>query len=274
MSLQPNPARTLVMQVLNLTPDSFSDGGRLTDPQALLATAENALEAGADVLDVGGESTRPGAQEVPIDTELERVLAPIRLLKQTFPKVRLSIDTRKAHVAQKAIESGADIINDISGLQFDPNMANVAAETGATLILMHSLGTPETMQDNPQYQNILTDLMAFFKTQISKAESAGVRRDQIWLDPGFGFGKTLEHNLTLLRHLDTFKALGFPMMVGTSRKSFLTLGQGSPPPTEREALTTASLAMAIAHGADMVRIHDARTQIPAIRLIDAIARQA
>lgn len=266
--------RTQIMAILNVTPDSFSDGGQLQGMDVVLKAAENALKAGVDILDIGGESTRPGAQEVSADAELQRVLPVIEAIQQRFPEARLSVDTRKAKVAEQAVQAGACIINDVSGLQFDPEMVNIVARTGSQLVLMHSQGTPEHMQRAPFYPNgVIEDVISFFARQIQMAEVAGIAKSRIIIDPGFGFGKTLVHNLSLLKHLAQFKQLGCPILVGTSRKSFLTLGDGSISPGKREALTAASLALAIERGATYVRVHDVAVQAPIVRLIEA-TRQA
>jgi dihydropteroate synthase len=265
---------TLVMAVLNRTPDSFSDGGQLQELSALLAAAETALVAGAEILDIGGESTRPGAGEICIEEEMARVLPAIKALAQRFPRALLSIDTRKAAVAQAAVEAGACMINDVSGLQYDSGMVEVAARTGAFLVLMHAQGTPETMQENPTYCDVVEEVSQFLGQQAQRALAAGVREGRILVDPGFGFGKTLEHNLTLLAQLERFQSLGYPILVGTSRKSFLAMNNAALGPQEREALTATSLGLALAGGARVVRIHDAQTQVPVVRFLDATrARQ-
>ena len=263
--------KTQIMAVLNVTPDSFSDGGRLGGLDALFQAAEVALTAGANILDVGGESTRPGAAMIPVDEELKRVMPAIENIRTRFPEAMISIDTRKAAVAKTAIQAGASIINDVSGLQFDPLMAETIAQSQARLVLMHSQGTPETMQQNPTYpQGVVPEILAFFERQMALAEQSGVHRERIIIDPGFGFGKTLQHNLTLLKQLYRFQDLGCPILVGTSRKSFLTLGNQSTLPNQREALTAASLVFGIQNGASYVRIHDAVTQVPVIRLIEQV----
>lgn len=262
--------RTQVMAILNLTPDSFSDGGKLNNLDAILRQAEHALAAGADILDIGGESTRPGALAVDANEEISRVIPALEAIHGSFPHAVISIDTRKAAVAKAASEAGATIINDVSGLQFDPAMAEVASSSGARLILMHSQGMPETMQQNPQYPNgVVAEVAAFFEQQIAKAIKAGVVRDRIILDPGFGFGKTLQHNLTLLHYLDYFQKFELPILIGTSRKSFLTLGNRDIDVNDREALTAATMALGLQKGATYVRVHDVETQIPVVRLVEA-----
>ncbi|WP_373531374.1 dihydropteroate synthase [Vampirovibrio sp.] len=259
-----------IMAILNLTPDSFSDGGRLSSQESLLQAAETALKAGADILDMGGESTRPGARCVPEQEELSRVIPAIEAVRQTFPNASISVDTRKATVAQAALRAGATMVNDVSGLQYDPAMAEVCAGANCPVILTHSQGTPETMQHNPSYpQGVITEVASFFERQIQYAHKAGVRQASIILDPGFGFGKTLAQNLELLNHLDALMTLGCPLMVGTSRKTFLTLGVTDIPPEEREALSALSMAFAIERGARYVRVHNPKLQAPAVRLIEA-----
>lgn len=263
-------AQVRIMTILNVTPDSFSDGGSLASSDRILKAAESAILAGTDILDIGGESTRPGAETVDEQEELDRVLPAIRAVHREFPAIVISIDTRKAMVAKAALEAGATMVNDVSGLLYDPAMADVCGQAGCQLVIMHSQGTPATMQNNPEYpEGVTQTVYRFFERQIEQAIRVGVRREDIILDPGFGFGKTLRHNLELLSHLREFTALGLPVLAGTSRKSFLTLGQNSILPQEREALTAASLALALTQGATCVRIHDPVTQIPVIRLVEA-----
>jgi dihydropteroate synthase len=262
--------KTQIMAIINVTPDSFSDGGVHNNVESALCAAETAIRSGADILDVGGESTRPGAGEVPTSEELQRVLPVIQALKSSFPDVPISIDTRKSVVAHAAVQAGASIINDVSGLQSDPKLAAITAAAHARLVIMHSQGTPEVMQKNPHYPNgLIQEIQLFFERQIALAVQAGVARERIILDPGFGFGKTLDHNLELLHNLHRFLDFNLPILVGTSRKSFLTLGQPHFPPNQREALTAASLALAIQGGATMIRIHDTEIQTPVIRFVDA-----
>lgn len=258
------------MAVLNCTPDSFSDGGQYLEQEPLLAAAQEAVNCGASILDIGGESTRPGAATIPDEEELQRVIPAIQAIRQRFPDTCLSIDTRKASVARAAIQAGATMINDVSGLTYDPAMADVAAETGAALVIMHTQGTPETMQLNPTYDDVVQEVMAFLSKRTAQAMATGVSRENIWIDPGFGFGKTLADNLALLRNLSSFNALGYPVLVGTSRKSFLTLGDKSIPPDQREALTAASLTTAIQQGAAAVRVHDIKTQGPVVRFLNRL----
>ncbi len=263
--------RTLVMGVLNLTPDSFYDGGRYTTLESALARAEQMIADGADILDIGGESTRPGSDPVPLDEELRRTLPVIEAIASRWD-VAISIDTTKSAVARCALQAGAHIINDISGMQFDPRMAEVAAESGALAILMHIKGTPKTMQQNPTYDDVVREVCDTLKQHAERVQQAGVPAGHIWLDPGIGFGKTLEHNLQLLRHLPALKALGYPVLVGTSRKSFIGAILGGLPPEERLEGTLATLALAVAWGADAVRVHDVKEAVRAVRVADAIVR--
>ncbi len=268
--------RTLVMAILNLTPDSFSDGGLYdyeSDPEAVLEMIGEWVDLGVDAVDVGGESTRPGAKAVPVDVEQARVIPMIRLIRQHYPQLLISIDTRKAQVAASAMAAGANIINDVSGLQFHDTMATVAAQFQAGLIIMHSKGSPETMQNSPSYDNLFQELGAFLEGQIQKALEAGLSRELLMIDPGFGFGKNLEHNLDLLRELKSFKSLGVPILAGLSRKSFLSLG-ASIKAEERDALTAASLAFAIQAGADIVRIHNVESLLPVVKFSDRLVRSS
>jgi dihydropteroate synthase len=266
-----------IMAILNVTPDSFSDGGRFTGLDALLQAAEVSIAAGTDILDIGGESTRPGALTVPVAEEIARIQPAIEALHRHFPKVALSTDTRKAAVAECALDSGASIVNDVSGLCYEPAIASIAARYNATLIIMHSQGDPQTMQQNPQYPDGVTETVhRFFEAQIAVAEQAGVAKDKLILDPGFGFGKTRAHNLTLLAQLGSFQKLGCPILAGLSRKTFLSPvseeGKALLEPTEREALTAAGVAMAIERGAQYIRVHDVKRQAPVIRLAEAVLR--
>lgn len=263
--------RTLVMGVLNVTPDSFSDGGRHLQLEAALAHAEQMRADGVDVIDVGGESTRPGAPPVPAEEEMRRVLPVIeRLAAAQIPGI--SVDTFKANVARRAVEAGAEIINDVGGLSLDPDMAEVAADSGAYLILGHTRGAPQSMQAGAiEYPDGVVDaVMGFLGRAMDTFLAAGGREDKILVDPGIGFGKTLEHNLTLLRELRTLRKLGAPVVVGTSRKSFLgrLTGRGV---AERSYGTASSVALAVANGADMVRVHDAKEMVDVVRVAEAIA---
>ncbi|HVP63131.1 MAG TPA: dihydropteroate synthase [Myxococcaceae bacterium] len=264
--------RTHVMGVVNVTPDSFSDGGRHLEREAAVQHALALVEAGADLLDIGGESTRPGAGEVPIQVELERVLPVIQALRAATG-VPLSIDTRKAEVARQALDAGAVLVNDVSGLGHEAALGTVVARAGATLALMHIQGKPETMQVDPRYDDLVAEVVESLAGSVDRAVAAGVRRERIWVDPGIGFGKTVGHNLFLLRHLAELRVLGAPILVGTSRKRFLGVLAGGRPPEQRLPGTLASVAaVAVLHGADVVRVHDVAEVRDALAVADAIAR--
>jgi len=254
-----------VMAILNITPDSFSDGGKYASTDAVIQAAALAIEAGADILDVGGESTRPGAVEVSEEEELNRVIPVIKALHQAFPNTRISIDTRKASVAEAVLNAGAAIVNDVSGLTFDPNMLPLIASTQCPVVIMHS-------QSHPQYDDVVGEVAAFFYRQVGFAVDQGVQPENIILDPGFGFGKNLSHNLELMRRLPELVSIGFPLLVGTSRKSFLTLGNSEIPVDQREALTAASVAIAVQAGAQIIRVHDIATQMPVIRWMQSLLK--
>lgn len=260
--------RTLVMGVLNVTPDSFSDGGQHADPESAAAWARQMVADGADIIDVGGESTRPGAEPVPAEEELRRILPVIRRIHDTCP-VPISVDTYKASVAAAAVEAGARIINDIGGLTLDPGIADVAARTGAFLVVMHIRGTPQTMQQNIQYGDVVAEIIAFLRRQLQAAEDAGVPRERLIADPGIGFGKTAQHNLEILRRLAEFSVLGVPILVGTSRKGFIGQVLGLPVDQRLEG-TAATVAAAILNGAAIVRVHDVAPMVRVARMTDAI----
>ncbi|HWH43303.1 MAG TPA: dihydropteroate synthase [Thermoleophilaceae bacterium] len=256
----------LVMGIVNVTPDSFSDGGEFLDPEKAAAHARRLWEDGAAILDIGGESTRPGAEPVPEDEELRRVL-PVLDALDGLP-ARISIDTTKAAVAHAALERGADVVNDTSALRRDPAIAGVVADAGCDCVLMHMLGEPRTMQDAPRYDDVVADVKAFLEERLAFAVAEGIAEERVWLDPGIGFGKTVEHNLELLRRLDEIAALGRPLVVGTSRKRFLgTLtGRGE---GERLAGTIAANVLAHSRGAQVFRVHDVREVADALRVAAA-----
>jgi len=268
--------RTLVMGVLNVTPDSFSDGGLYAGVDAAVAHAHRLVAAGAHLLDIGGESTRPATfgDRSPLspDEERRRILPVIARLAAEMPHVPLSVDTYKAEVARAALDAGASLVNDISGLTYDPDMAALAASRGCPLILMHLPGRPRDLPANPVYADVVAEVLAFFTRQVAYAEAQGIRRDQLWLDPGLGFGKTAAHNLELLRRLPELKALGLPLVVGASRKKFLGKILGTDDPTDRKEGTAAAVALSIAGGADMVRVHDVREMARVAKVSDAIVR--
>ena len=244
-----------VMGVVNVTPDSFSDGGRFLDPDAAVAHALALAAEGADILDCGGESTRPGAEPVPAEEERRRVIPVIERVAQGTA-AQLSIDTSKAAVAEAAIAAGATLVNDVTALRGDPAMAALVAEREVDCCLMHMLGEPRTMQLDPRYDDVVSKVASFLEGRLAFAVAAGVREDRVLLDPGIGFGKTLEHNLELLRRLDEIVAIGRPVVVGTSRKSFLGLLTDRAEPDERLAGTIATNVLALERGAQVFRVHD------------------
>ena len=260
--------RTVLMGIINVTPDSFYDGGRRLDPDRAVADGMSMVEAGADILDIGGESTRPGAGVISMEEELQRVLPVIRGLRRNV-KIPISIDTYKAQVARAALIEGADIINDISALRFDPQMAVLVAAEKVPIVLMHMQGTPQTMQAEPRYKDVLLEVRDFLMAQVRFAIEAGVDRENIVIDPGIGFGKTLEHNLTLLRGLPTLASMGQPLLVGASRKTFIGKILGVEPDERLEGSLAAAIA-AVFGGAHIVRVHDVNETRKAIRVADAI----
>jgi len=260
--------RPLIMGILNVTTDSFSDGGRFADYDRALARAFELISAGADILDVGGESTRPGSDPVPLAVEIERVTPIIRAVRESSD-IAISIDTTKSAVALQALSAGADIINDISSLQFDPGMVRVVAESGAPLILMHMLGTPRTMQINPVYESVISEIIEFLEERMRFAARNGVERNQIIIDPGIGFGKTVAHNLHIIRNLDTFSCMDRPILLAVSRKRFIgsVIGRTE---GEREVGTAIANAFGIAAGAHILRVHDVAFHNEAIRMAEAV----
>jgi dihydropteroate synthase len=244
-----------VMGVVNVTPDSFSDGGRFLAPDAAVAHGVRLAGEGAAILDVGGESTRPGAEPVPADDELRRVVPVIEGLAAADTSARLSIDTSKATVARAALDAGASYVNDVTALRGDPAMAELVAASGAECCLMHMLGEPRTMQDDPRYDDVVSDVKAFLEERLAHAVEAGVAEERVTLDPGIGFGKTLGQNLELLRRLDEIVALGRPVMVGTSRKSFLGRLTGRDVEARLPG-TIATNVLALTRGASVFRVHD------------------
>jgi dihydropteroate synthase len=265
--------RTLVMGVLNVTPDSFSDGGSFLDPQRAVEHALRMEQAGADLLDIGGESTRPGSTETAAETELARILPVLEGLRGAL-KIPLSIDTRKSEVAEAAIRAGAQIINDVSGLRNDPRIAEVAHRHRVPLILMHMRGEPQTMQKKPFAREVMKDVTQSLRASISIARKAGVAKSQIIIDPGIGFGKSFEQNYELLRKLPELAKLGYPLLVGTSRKGFLgaplARGGKSAPAEERVWATAATVTASILGGAHIVRVHDVAAMAQVARVADCL----
>ena len=260
--------KTLIMGILNATPDSFSDGGCFQTLEKAVARGLQMVEEGADIIDLGGESTRPGAAPVQTLEEIARTVPIIGKLREKTGAL-ISIDTRKAEVARAAVAAGADIINDISALA-DPDMVNVVAETGAGLVLMHMLGTPETMQENPHYTDVVSNVWNFLEERLAFAVERGVAPEQVCLDPGIGFGKTDEHNLALLQGIPALAAAGRPVLVGASRKGFIGRMTGRDVPAERLAGSLAVAAFSILRGAQILRVHDVKESCDTARLVDTL----
>lgn len=257
-----------VMGILNLTPDSFSDGGRFLDPETGLRHALDMVREGAAIIDIGGESTRPGAQSVSAEEELDRVIPVIERLAQAIP-VPISIDTNKPEVMREAVAAGAGLINDIMALQA-PTAAETAAALKVPVCLMHMQGVPRTMQQDPHYEDVVTEVRDFLAERVEVCEAAGIRRDRLLLDPGFGFGKTLGHNLSLLKHLQRLESLGLPLLVGISRKSMIgSLLEGVP--VERRVVgSVAAAVVAVMQGAAIIRVHDVAETVEAVKVAAAV----
>ena len=268
--------RTRIMGVVNVTPDSFSDGGKFLTTKAAVAQGRQLAADGADILDIGGESTRPFADPVPVYEEIERVIPVIDQLA-TKISIPISIDTMKAEVARQAINAGASIINDISSLRFDPDLGAVAADCGAPIVLMHMLGSPRTMQVSPSYSDLIGEISDFLQDAIARAEQQGIAKSNIIIDPGIGFGKTVSHNLLLIRQLQSFAALDAPILVGPSRKSFIRKllkdehsDDIQPDLPIVETGTQATVAAAVLCGAHIVRVHDVANTRATIQILDAM----
>jgi dihydropteroate synthase len=244
-----------IMGIVNVTPDSFSDGGAFDDDVAAVAHARRLIAEGAEIVDVGGESTRPGAAQVPAAQELERVIPVVEGVAGLNLPVQISIDTMKLEVAERALDAGASYVNDVTAFRHDPDLAGLVADRGVDCCLMHMLGEPRTMQDDPRYDDVVDDVKAFLEARMGAAIEAGVKEERIQLDPGIGFGKTMEHNLELLRRLDELVAIGRPLVIGTSRKSFLGRITGRDV-TERVHATAATTVIAFERGATVFRVHD------------------
>lgn len=262
--------RSLVMAVLNVTPDSFSDGDELNHAEAVIARARSMAEEGADIWDVGGESTRPGSDPVSVDEELSRVVPAIKALSAEGA-LPVSIDSRKPEVFQSAIEAGASIINDVAALTWSPSSISSAVNTGAPVILMHAQGDPKTMQDEPRYENVLFDVFDWLEERVEACEAAGIDRSGLVIDPGIGFGKTLDHNLTLLGGLSLFHGLGCQILLGVSRKSFIHKLRASPDPLRRIGGSLAATLAGRAQGVQIFRTHDVHETVEALAVADAVA---
>ena len=263
-------ARTYLMGILNVTPDSFSDGGQFYDPDRAVERGLEMIAEGADFIDVGGESTRPGSEAISLDEELRRVIPVIERLAK-MSGIPISIDTFKSDVASRALDAGAVMVNDISGLQFDPALVDVVASKQASVVLMHIKGTPRTMQQDPKYEDVVTEVKSFLRDAVGLAERKGI--EQIMIDPGIGFGKTLEHNIQIFHRLKEFSELGYPVLIGPSRKSFIGKILDLPV-EERLEGTAAAVAVSIMNGASVIRVHDVKQMKRVARVVDAITRSS
>lgn len=260
--------RTYIMGIVNVTPDSFSDGGKFYNPKKAIEHANKLIDEGADIIDIGGESTRPGAKAVQADEETRRIL-PVVLALAKHKNILISVDTRKSKVAEAALKSGAHIINDVSALRHDKNMAKVIAKYKAAAVLMHMQGTPADMQDNPKYNDLISDMLADLQASVEIAKKSGILTERIIIDPGIGFGKNLGHNLNIIQRLKEFKALGLPILAGISRKSMIGKILGIPP-DQRLAGSIAATVLAIYNGANIIRVHDVFEMKQAAKIVDAI----
>ncbi len=262
--------RTHVMGILNVTPDSFSDGGRYVKVNQAVEHALEMAKDGADIIDVGGESTKPFSQKISSNEELDRVIPVIEAISKELT-IPVSIDTYKGVVAHESLKAGASIINDISALGFDPQMASIAAQAEVPLILMHMKGTPQNMQEAPVYDDVVSEILIFLKDAIERAKKAGVREDLIIVDPGIGFGKTFDHNLQIIKELSRFKQLNRPLLLGSSNKAFIGTILDKEP-DERDTGTMATVAAGVMNGAHIVRVHNVRKAVETVKIIDAIKR--
>lgn len=260
------------MGILNVTPDSFSDAGLYFDKSLAVEKAYQMLEDGADIIDIGGESTRPGSEPVPLEEELRRTIPVIKTLS-TEIKAPISIDTYKAEVARRALDSGASIVNDISGLRFDPEMPEVVAEYKVPVVIMHIKGTPKNMQQNPTYEALIPEIMDYLRVSIRLAMKSGVEEDKIIIDPGIGFGKTFDHNLEIIKNLHEFTLLEKPLLIGPSRKAFIGKILGDLPTSERLEGTAAAVAISIFNGANIIRVHDVKEMVRVAKVADAIKKE-
>jgi dihydropteroate synthase len=268
-----NHQKSRLMGVVNVTPDSFSDGGLWIDPQCAVEHAVELLHAGAEIIDIGGESTRPGADFIPVDEEISRVVPVIAGLKKLEPDCIISIDTRKSEVAKAALQAGATVLNDISGLEFSPDMAQIAAQYDASLVIMHMRGTPDTMQnaENLVYDNVVDEVCGFLECAAAKAVKAGVTPGKIIVDPGIGFSKSYEQNIELLTNIDKVKVLGYRVLVGPSRKAFIGQTLNIADPEERKWGTAGVVAYLAMRGIDIIRIHDVREMAEMLQMLQCLS---
>lgn len=258
------------MGIVNVTPDSFFEGSRVNFDN-LLSVIGRMVEDGVDIVDVGGESTRPGSDPVPLEEELKRVIPTVREIRKNFPSLPISVDTYKSHVAREAIENGADVINDISAGTFDTDMVKVVKEYDVPIVLMHIKGTPKNMQDNPEYKDVVREITEFLKSRIEKFESFGVRPENIIIDPGIGFGKKLEHNITIIRRLAELKQLKRPILIGLSRKSVIG-GILNVPTEERLTGTIVLNTIVLMNGASIIRVHDVKEGKQTCKVVESVLR--
>jgi dihydropteroate synthase len=264
--------KTYVMGVLNVTPDSFSDGGLFLDARAAVDQGVRMVEDGADIIDIGGESTRPGSDPLPLEEEIRRTVPVIEALAGKVP-VPISIDTYKAEVARQALEAGASMVNDISAMRFDPAMPEVISKYNVPVVIMHIKGTPKNMQVNPTYESLVPEIIDYFRICLRFARKSGIRDEMIIVDPGLGFGKTFDHNMEIINCLEEFSVLGRPLLIGPSRKAFLGKILGGAQPGERLEGTAAAVAVSIMKGANIIRVHDVKEMAKVARVADAIKRQ-
>ena len=268
ITMKSSTKKTKVMGILNVTPDSFYDGGRYSRTKLAINQGLKLAEEGADIIDIGGESSRPGSEPVPLEEELERIIPVIKSLKKQI-KVPISIDTYKSKVAESALKAGASIINDISALRMDKRMVSIAREYDVPVVLMHMQGNPRTMQKHPFYKDVIREIYEFLARRIKFAEENGIKPDKIIIDPGIGFGKTTEHNLLIIKYLKRFKPLGKPILIGPSRKSFIG-NILNLPATKRLEGTLAAISICLLNGAEILRVHDVRQVKRAVEIVEAI----
>ncbi len=261
-------SKPLIMGILNITPDSFSDGGKFINPEDAVRQAEALIGDGADIIDVGGESTRPGAQKVGIEEEMDRVIPVIEKIKEEFP-VLVSVDTYKDRVARAAVlEGGADMVNDISGMRFTDQMVTTIVELDVPIILMHIKGTPEDMQKDPTYQDVIEEIKQYFRDRINYVFAKGLKKEKIIIDPGIGFGKRLQDNIEIIHRLEEFKQFDCPILMGLSRKSFLGQITGEETPFDREAETITANVIAILNGASIIRVHNVENAVKSLKILN------
>lgn len=263
--------KTYVMGILNITPDSFSDGGLFFNEKKAIEHALRLVEEGADIIDIGGESTRPGSEPVSAQEEIKRTIPVIKAISREV-KIPISIDTYKAEVAKQALDAGASMVNDISGLRFDQDMPKVVSEYKVPVIIMHIKGRPKDMQQNPQYEALIPEILDYLRISMRIAEKFGIKEDKIIIDPGIGFGKTFDHNLEIIKNIKEFTMLGRPIAIGVSRKAFIGKILGDVPPAERLEGTLAAVAISVFNGANIVRVHDVKETVKVCKIADAIKR--